>query len=71
MLMVRAVANETSAFFFLIIGPKIMSKMAGESESSLRKVFEEAEKNSRQLFSLMKLIRSLPNVKRFVLMYML
>ena len=36
--MARAVANETGAFFFLINGPEIMSKMAGESE--------EAEKNS-------------------------
>lgn len=42
----RAVANETGAFFFLINGPEIMSKMAGESESNLRKAFEEAEKNA-------------------------
>ena len=42
----RAVANETGAFFFLINGPEIMSKLAGESESNLRKAFEEAEKNS-------------------------
>ncbi|CAN0071430.1 unnamed protein product, partial [Discosporangium mesarthrocarpum] len=34
------------AFFFLINGPEIMSKMAGESESNLRKAFEEAEKNA-------------------------
>ena len=39
-------ANETGAFFFLINGPEIMSKMAGESESNLRKAFEEAEKNA-------------------------
>ncbi|KAJ3008707.1 AAA ATPase cdc48 [Thoreauomyces humboldtii] len=45
-LIARAVANETGAFFFLINGPEIMSKMAGESESNLRKMFEEAEKNS-------------------------
>ena len=37
-------ANETGAFFFLINGPEIMSKLAGESESNLRKAFEEAEK---------------------------
>lgn len=36
-LIARAVANETGAFFFLINGPEIMSKMAGESESNLRK----------------------------------
>lgn len=45
-LIARAVANETGAFFFLINGPEIMSKMAGDSESNLRKAFEEAEKNS-------------------------
>lgn len=42
----RAVANETGAFFFLINGPEIMSKLSGESESNLRKAFEEAEKNA-------------------------
>jgi len=45
-LVARAVANETGSFFFLINGPEIMSKMAGESESNLRKAFEEAEKNA-------------------------
>lgn len=45
-LMARAVANETGAFFFLINGPEIMSKMAGESESNLRRAFEEAENHS-------------------------
>lgn len=45
-LIARAVANETGAFFFFINGPEIMSKLAGESESNLRKAFEEAEKNS-------------------------
>ena len=45
-LIARAIANETGAFFFLINGPEIMSKMAGEAESNLRKAFEEAEKNS-------------------------
>ncbi|KAL5816224.1 hypothetical protein ACOSQ3_024602 [Xanthoceras sorbifolium] len=45
-LIARAVANETGAFFFLINGPEIMSKLAGESESNLRKAFEEGEKNA-------------------------
>ena len=45
-LIARAVANETGAFFFLINGPEIMSKLAGESESNLRKAFEEAENNA-------------------------
>lgn len=31
---------------FPCTGPEIMSKLAGESESNLRKAFEEAEKNS-------------------------
>merc|ERR1719480_516747 len=45
-LLARAVANETGAFFFIINGPEIMSKMAGDSESNLRKAFEEAQKNA-------------------------
>uniref|UniRef100_A0A8D9B4K8 vesicle-fusing ATPase n=1 Tax=Cacopsylla melanoneura TaxID=428564 RepID=A0A8D9B4K8_9HEMI len=45
-LIARAVANETGAFFFLINGPEIMSKLAGEAESNLRKAFEEADKNA-------------------------
>lgn len=45
-LIARAVANETGAFFFVINGPEVMSKLAGESESNLRKAFEECEKNS-------------------------
>ena len=42
----KAVANETGAKFFLINGPEIMSKLAGESESNLRKMFEAAEKEA-------------------------
>jgi len=45
-LIAKAVANETGAFFFLINGPEIMSKMAGDAEKNLRNAFEEAEKNS-------------------------
>lgn len=45
-LIAKACANETGSFFFLINGPEIMSKMAGESESNLRKAFEESEKNA-------------------------
>lgn len=45
-LIARAIANETGAYFFLINGPEIMSKMSGESEGNLRKAFEEAEKNA-------------------------
>ena len=42
-LIAKAVANETGAFFFLINGPEIMSKLAGESEANLRKAFEGLE----------------------------
>jgi transitional endoplasmic reticulum ATPase len=42
----RAVANETGAYFHLINGPEIMSKMAGESEGNLKRAFEECEKNA-------------------------
>jgi transitional endoplasmic reticulum ATPase len=45
-LIARAIANETGAFFYLINGPEIMSKGSGESESNLRKAFEEAAKNT-------------------------
>lgn len=30
----------------MFLGPEIMSKLAGESESNLRKAFEEADKNA-------------------------
>jgi transitional endoplasmic reticulum ATPase len=33
------VANETGALFVFINDPEIMSKLAGESESNLRKAF--------------------------------
>src|SRR5271170_7407272 len=45
-LIARAVANETGAFFFLINGPEVMSKLAGESKSNLRKACKEAKKNA-------------------------
>jgi transitional endoplasmic reticulum ATPase len=41
--MAHTVANETA---FFINGPEIMSKMAGETDSNLRKAFEEVEKCS-------------------------
>lgn len=42
----RAVASETGAYCFTINGPEIMSKLSGESETNLRKAFEDAEANS-------------------------
>ncbi|KAE8795985.1 Cell division cycle 48-like protein [Hordeum vulgare] len=60
-LIARAVANETGAFFFLINGPEIMSKMAGESESNLRKAFEEAEKNAPSIIFIDEIDSIAPN----------
>jgi transitional endoplasmic reticulum ATPase len=57
----RAVANETGAFFLLINGPEIMSKMAGESESNLRKIFEEAEKKSPAIIFIDEIDSIAPN----------
>jgi len=45
-LLAKAVANETKSHFISINGPEIMSKFYGESESNLRKKFEDAEKNA-------------------------
>lgn len=42
-LIVRAVANETDAYFVHISGPEIMGKFYGESEERLRKVFSDAQ----------------------------
>ena len=45
-LLAKAVANETSASFFSIAGPEIISKYYGESEQQLREIFEEATEES-------------------------
>ena len=42
----KAVANETSASFFSIAGPEIISKYYGESEQQLREIFEDATEES-------------------------
>ncbi len=44
--MARAVAAETGAYFFVINGPEVISKKAGESETNLRRAFEDAEANA-------------------------
>ncbi|XP_013785535.1 transitional endoplasmic reticulum ATPase TER94-like [Limulus polyphemus] len=64
-LIARAVANETGAFFFLINGPEIMSKLAGESESNLRKAFEEAEKNSPSIIFIDELDAIAPKREKY------
>merc|ERR1712084_110882 len=60
-LIARAVANETGAFFFLINGPEIMSKMAGESEENLRKAFSEAEANQPSIIFIDEIDSIAPN----------
>ena len=60
-LIARAIANETGAFFFLLNGPEIMSKMAGEAEGNLRKAFEEAEKNSPAIIFIDEIDSIAPN----------
>ncbi len=45
-LIAKAVANESGANFYSILGPEIMSKFYGESEAKLREVFQEAEKTA-------------------------
>ena len=45
-LLAKAVANETSASFFSIAGPEIISKYYGESEQQLREIFEDAKDDS-------------------------
>ena len=49
-------SGDPGAFFFLINGPEIMSKMAGESESNLRKAFEEV-KTGVVLLNLLLVVR--------------
>jgi transitional endoplasmic reticulum ATPase len=45
-LLAKAVANETSASFFSIAGPEIISKYYGESEQQLREIFEDASEEA-------------------------
>ena len=45
-LIARAVAHETEARFFSVNGPEIIHKFYGESEAHLRKIFEEASRQT-------------------------
>lgn len=45
-LIARVVAHETDASFFAINGPEIIHKFYGESEAHLRKIFEDASRES-------------------------
>jgi transitional endoplasmic reticulum ATPase len=60
-LIAKAIANETGAFFFIVNGPEIMSKMQGEAENNLRKAFEECEKNQPAILVIDELDSIAPN----------
>jgi transitional endoplasmic reticulum ATPase len=60
-LIARAIANETGAFFFLLNGPEIMSKMAGQAEENLRKAFAEAETNQPAIIFIDEIDSIAPN----------
>jgi len=45
-MLVKAVANESSAHFTSVNGPEIVSKYYGESEKALRDIFDDSEKNA-------------------------
>jgi transitional endoplasmic reticulum ATPase len=60
-LIARAIANETGASFFNINGPEIMSKMQGESESNLRRVFEDAAEKTPAIIFIDELDSIAPN----------
>merc|ERR1712086_1171411 len=60
----RAVANETGANFYIINGPEIMSKMAGESESNLRKMFQQAEENAPSIIFMDEIDSIAPKLRR-------
>merc|ERR1719149_121897 len=60
-LIARAIANETGAFFFLLNGPEIMSKMAGQAEENLRKAFTEVEANQPAIIFIDEIDSIAPN----------
>jgi transitional endoplasmic reticulum ATPase len=60
-LIARAIANETGAKFYMVNGPEVMSKMAGESEGNLRRIFEEAAENSPAIITIDELDATAPN----------
>ncbi|MFP4402086.1 MAG: CDC48 family AAA ATPase [Candidatus Nanoarchaeia archaeon] len=45
-LLAKAVATQTSCNFIYIKGPEIINKYVGESEKTIRKIFEKARQNS-------------------------
>ncbi len=45
-LLAKAVATETSCNFIYVKGPEVFNKFLGESEKTIRKIFEKARQNS-------------------------
>ncbi|GAB3698492.1 ATP-binding protein [Nocardiopsis oceani] len=45
----RIIANESNATLFLVSGPSIVSKWVGDSEDTLRRIFEAANKENKAL----------------------
>jgi transitional endoplasmic reticulum ATPase len=45
----RIIANESKASFYLVSGPSIVSKWLGDSEETLRRIFEAAAKAERAI----------------------
>jgi transitional endoplasmic reticulum ATPase len=45
----RIIANESKAAFYLVSGPSIVSKWVGDSEETLRRIFEAAAKEKRAI----------------------
>ncbi|KAF8701977.1 hypothetical protein HU200_033311 [Digitaria exilis] len=60
-LLARAIASESGANFVMVNGPEIMSKMAGESEENLRKVFEHAERSAPSIIFMDEIDAIAPN----------
>merc|ERR1719469_884002 len=60
-LIAKAIANESGAFFFLLNGPEIMSKMQGQAEQNLRQAFEECEKNAPSIIFIDEIDSIAPN----------
>jgi transitional endoplasmic reticulum ATPase len=57
----KAIANETTANFYPLSGPEIMSKFYGESEERLRNMSQQAEQNSPAILFVDELDSIAPN----------
>ncbi len=51
-LVAKALAHESGASFFSILGPEIMSRYYGQSEERLREIFQEAEESAPSIIFL-------------------